>query len=87
MITTECPHTTHWQEAAGVVIQWSRALLESVIELEFVASRRCKAREHWKGCVRACIWLLVKKYTNTHTHTHTHKSHYGHRRRERETSA
>jgi len=52
--------------ALVTVFSDARALLESVIEDlsatgPMRASRRCKAREQSKGCVRACIWPLAKK--------------------------
>ena len=54
--------------ALVTVFSDARALLESVIEDEFVgnrtharALRRCRARDQSKGCVRACTWLLAKK--------------------------
>ena len=53
--------------ALVTVFSDARALLESVIEDVLSAtgpmraSRRCRARDQSKGCVRACIWPLVKK--------------------------
>ena len=54
--------------ALVTVFSDARALLESVIEDEFVGNRThgsfavvLEARDQSKGCVRACIWPLVKK--------------------------